>query len=256
MTKKFYLVGMAIILTVSLFLIGCDTGSDDPDPAPKPGLTESVTVDTGPVTATELAAKFAETREVVLEDGVDVSGLVPAERKLTVKGATTVTETLTVEGTLTVAGTQTIVRTGTISVVKDGTLKVTSMASADLVAWLGYVTSGTLEVATLSDTAKPTYIVTLVKDVLTADKKLAVTAGAAETVESGSFSIPAGLSLTIPGALTVEEDGTLTVDGTLDVAGALAVKAARVAQTTERLMSARAAPLPPLRRASRVPETW
>jgi hypothetical protein len=101
--KKFYLAGMAVLLSVSLFLIGCPTEAAD-GTSGRNGSDAPIASSTATVTAETLAALFDGVNTVKLIPlTTTVDGVVPEGKTLEVYGATTkvaVGQSLEVKGSV------------------------------------------------------------------------------------------------------------------------------------------------------------
>jgi lipopolysaccharide export system protein LptA len=119
--KKFLFIGMAVLLSASLFFLGCDTGGDDDDPPPPPAKSAAENL------VDDLGGKATVSGDVVtLTDDVTI----PADFTSTVAAGVILTvptgKTLDVQGPFPVAG--------TVTVQNGGTLKVPALAATGLPA--------------------------------------------------------------------------------------------------------------------------
>jgi hypothetical protein len=251
MSKKFFFIGTLALLGASLFLLGCPTEAEETiKEVPYPDylhVEAAVTDEAGLIT--ELGRfnviEFAPTATVTLATVVEI----PAGKTVIIRGdgsksvTPKATDGLAIKGTVyvelggvlvaTVANPVTV--TGTLNVVK-GTLSIDKATSvptgasinggtlaysvapadiADVATALGRVTKGQVVVPTAITSSTPATISEGVKNAVSADKVLEITADANEANTTTTLTIPAGLVLTAKSGDTLEKVTTLTVNGSL-----------------------------------------
>jgi hypothetical protein len=124
MSKKFFFIGVAVLLSASLFMLGCPTDDNDgPTPA-----QQAVTL-AGKLNGIKAGAAVANGATVALRDDVSISAsiTVPAGVTLVVPSGET----------LTVPATKTLTVVGTLSV--DGSVKLGAAADAKVILQAGAV---------------------------------------------------------------------------------------------------------------------
>jgi LysM repeat protein len=232
MNKKFFIIGLTVLLGVSLFLTGCPTDADGDD-SPGGNWYDALGSDT-----------------VTGADPLNEDLTVPAGETLTVSGTLTVASgvTLTVDegGTLTVTGTlkgtdgtsQLVLGANVTSTVAEVSLSEgTYLWAAG--AWLDQVTVTTAVTTALTnlgmsnveaDPEDPTKI--KLKESATFSGSPEILAGVTLAVPEGrtlsvndsvTFTVTGAIEVAASGEITVVSGGTLAVAGTLEVAGTLTI---------------------------------
>ena len=205
--QKFFLIGMAVLLGVSLVLAGCPTDTETET------VTNTVYDNTG--------AAYGTVTGEALQELIDAALAESPARKLTFKGVTISsgnldlkTANVTIEGTLTLSSADTVISAAEAA--------ITFAEGATVSGAAGNVIIG--DAAVFSGTTAPSITVT------------EPVAGASDLTGTGTKAIKdltlTGTAGNIPGGLTVYVYGTLTVDadsvaptGTVKAIGTVSVAA-------------------------------
>ncbi|MDR1232288.1 MAG: hypothetical protein LBK61_12920 [Spirochaetaceae bacterium] len=218
--KKFLFIGMAVLLSASLFFLGCDTGGDDPvDGGDKDetawydvlgtGLTEMDNTVTLTAANTPLGASLTVPAGKTLK--------IDKNAKLTVSGDTT---TLAIESTGALEG---IDATSKLEVGAGVTVTGLTGVTAGKTyvwhntAWIDETTYDTV-VAEEAATALVTALGGDTKATVDGTDKTKVNLTGNVNVTGNATSVEAGVTLAVPSGVELKVTGTLNVSGTVTVA--------------------------------------
>ncbi|MDR1468779.1 MAG: hypothetical protein LBT00_05750 [Spirochaetaceae bacterium] len=226
MNKKFFIIGLTVLLGVSLFLLGCPTDADGDD---SPGGNWYDALGSG----------FSE-----VGNTVTVAGDVRLDKPLTIPAGKTLK--IAAGGTLTVvSGGSIVVDAGVgleveagaaLAVESGGSLTATAATGVTVAPGAALVVeaaesvvigsvefqpgayAGITEV-TGSPTSLTAALVTELGDANTSVSGATVTLTAAPTISGSTVTVPFGVTLAVDGSvtLTIGSGKTLTVEGTLDI---------------------------------------
>jgi hypothetical protein len=221
--KKFYLVGMAVLLSVSLFLIGCPTEAENGTNGIR-GDNVGIIAVAGSVDDEDLAAAFLAADVVTLGPKVtDVFGKVPSGQRLVVSGTLPVTigEELVVEGSVEVAKGAALAGIGDVasgsiksaagSVYGQGTLALPYTAADGYLSYSNVSFAGTKAIGGLSAGNLATFFADPDNSAVTALTVYNLPAISAADVPADKTVTLAGTGNTVTTALDLTGKGTLVV---------------------------------------------
>ncbi|MDR1229876.1 MAG: hypothetical protein LBK61_00595 [Spirochaetaceae bacterium] len=207
--KKFLFIGMAVLLSASLFLIGCG-GDEEEVGTPAPSAAETLVEDLGGAEKASVdGTTVTLTDNVVLAKNVTV----PSGVTLTVGAGKTLTvpadKTLTVTGTLNGAG-----ETSTLVLGVAVTVAGTELAAGTYV-WYGNAWKTETAVAEAKAAALAT---ALGAGNATANgATVTLTAATVSIAQNDTLTIPANVTLVVPNGTTFSMAGTFNVTGAVNV---------------------------------------
>jgi cytoskeletal protein CcmA (bactofilin family) len=225
--KKFLFIGMAVLLSASLFFLGCPTDGDDDDPPPVP--------DTTPNWYDGLGDGLTETDNTVTltaDTTLSANLTVPADK--TLKIGTGAKLTVPVDITVTLTGTGALVGTGVTSKLELGTGVTVGGLTAGTYVWYNAgwfdetvynaaVTAATELVTALTADKAAVDVADATKVNLTDDAEVPGTSGTPTPVPVNVTLATGAHTLTVANGKGLSVAGTVTVAGTFDVAGTLHV---------------------------------